>query len=217
MTDTGDRRPLASRNTRWAQTIARRLAAMAITPNQISQASMAAAALAGLAFWLTSETQDGLRSLLFMAAALFCQLRLLCNLFDGMVAVEGGKGAPDGPFWNEFPDRVADLFIFVGAGYGIGLPALGFAASAFAVLTAYVRELGRANGAPSDFSGPMAKQHRMAAITLAAVVSAFEGLWLGDGEVLLAALVIVALGAALTALRRARRQTAWLRTNATRK
>ncbi|MBP1876193.1 phosphatidylglycerophosphate synthase [Ensifer adhaerens] len=217
MTDTGDRRPLASRNTRWAQTIARRLAAMAITPNQISQASMAAAALAGLAFWLTSETQDGLRSLLFMAAALFCQLRLLCNLFDGMVAVEGGKGAPDGPFWNEFPDRVADLFILVGAGYGIGLPALGFAAGAFAVLTAYVRELGRANGAPSDFSGPMAKQHRMAAITLAAVVSAFEGLWLGDGEVLLAALVIVALGAALTALRRARRQTVWLRTNATRK
>ncbi|NRP18785.1 hypothetical protein LPJGGPFB_02028 [Ensifer adhaerens] len=217
MTDTGDRRPLASRNTRWAQTIARRLAAMAITPNQISQSSMAAAALAGLAFWLTSETQDGLRSLLFMAAALFCQLRLLCNLFDGMVAVEGGKGAPDGPFWNEFPDRVADLFILVGAGYGTGLPALGFAAGAFAVLTAYVRELGRANGAPSDFSGPMAKQHRMAAITLAAVVSAFEGLWLGDGEVLLAALVIVALGAAFTALRRARRQTVWLRTNATRK
>lgn len=217
MTETGDRRPLASRNTRWAQAIARRLAAMAITPNQISQASMAAAALAGLAFWLTSETQDGLRSLLFIAAALFCQLRLLCNLFDGMVAVEGGKGAPDGPFWNEFPDRVADLFILVGAGYGIGLPALGFAAGAFAVLTAYVRELGRANGAPSDFSGPMAKQHRMAAITLAAVVSAFEGLWLGDGEVVLAALVVIALGAALTALRRARRQTVWLRTKATRK
>lgn len=216
MTETGDRRPLASRNTRWAQTIARRLAAMAITPNQISQASMAAAALAGLAFWLTSEAQDGLRSVLFIAAALFCQVRLLCNLFDGMVAVEGGKGAPDGPFWNEFPDRVADLFILVGAGYGIGLPALGFAAGAFAVLTAYVRELGRANGAPSDFSGPMAKQHRMAAITLAAVVSAFEGLWLGDGEVLLAALVVIAIGAALTALRRARRQTVWLRTNATR-
>lgn len=214
MTETGDRRPLASRNTRWAQAIARRLAAMSITPNQISQASMAAAALAGVAFWLTSEAQDGLRALLFIAAALFCQMRLLCNLFDGMVAVEGGKGEPDGPFWNEFPDRVADLFIFAGAGYGVGLPALGFAAGAFAVLTAYVRELGRANGAPSDFSGPMAKQHRMAVITLAAVVSAFEGLWLGDGEVLLVALVVVSVGAAVTALRRARRQTAWLKAKA---
>ena len=69
MTETGDRRPLASRNTRWAQAIARRLAAMSITPNQISQASMAAAALAGVAFWMTSETQDGLRALLFLGSS----------------------------------------------------------------------------------------------------------------------------------------------------
>jgi len=213
MTETGDRRPLASRNSRWAQAIARRLASMNVTPNRISQASMLAAAFAGLAFWLTGETQDGMRGALFIAAALFCQLRLLCNLFDGMVAVEGGKGEADGPFWNEFPDRIADIFIFVGAGYGIGLPALGFAAAAFAVLTAYVRELGRANGAPSDFSGPMAKQHRMATMTAAAVLSSLEGLWLGDGEILWAALLLVSIGAALTALLRARRQITWLRQN----
>jgi len=217
MTETGDRRPLASRNTRWAQAIARRLASMNVTPNRISQASMLAAAFAGLAFWLTGETQDGVRVALFVAAALFCQLRLLCNLFDGMVAVEGGKGEADGPFWNEFPDRIADIFIFVGAGYGIGFPALGFAAAAFAVLTAYVRELGRANGAPSDFSGPMAKQHRMAAMTLAAALSALEGLWLGDGEILWIALLVISIGAPLTTLLRARRQIAWLRQNASHK
>ncbi|MCK3777747.1 CDP-alcohol phosphatidyltransferase family protein [Ensifer sesbaniae] len=217
MTETGDRRPLASRNTRWAQAIARRLASMNVTPNRISQASMLAAAFAGLAFWLTGETQDGVRVALFVAAALFCQLRLLCNLFDGMVAVEGGKGEADGPFWNEFPDRIADIFIFVGAGYGIGFPALGFAAAAFAVLTAYVRELGHANGAPSDFSGPMAKQHRMAAMTLAAALSAFEGLWLGDGEILWIALLVISIGAPLTTLLRARRQIAWLRRNTSHK
>lgn len=214
MTETGDRRPLASRNTRWAQAIARRLASMDIAPNRISQASMLAAALAGLAFWLTGETQDGLRVALFIAAALFCQLRLLCNLFDGMVAVEGGKGEADGPFWNEFPDRIADLLIFVGAGFGVGAPVLGFAAATFAVLTAYVRELGRANGAPSDFAGPMAKQHRMATMTFAALMSSIEGLWLGDGEILWIALLLISIGAALTALLRARRQTAWLRRNA---
>jgi phosphatidylglycerophosphate synthase len=175
---------------------------------------MLAAALAGLAFWLTGETQDGLRVALFIAAALFCQLRLLCNLFDGMVAVEGGKGEADGPFWNEFPDRIADLLIFVGAGFAIGVPALGFAAASFAVLTAYVRELGRANGAPNDFSGPMAKQHRMATMTLAALLSSLEGLWLGDGEILWIALLLISIGAALTALLRTRRQTAWLRRNA---
>jgi phosphatidylglycerophosphate synthase len=204
MTDKGDRRPLASRNTRWAGAIARWLAARAITPNQISQASMAAAALAGGAFVLAGQGTGGSRIVFLILAILCCQLRLLCNLFDGMVAVEGGKGAPDGPFWNEFPDRVADLLIFAGAGYGIGMPGLGWAAGGFAVLTAYVRELGRATGQPSDFSGPMAKQHRMATITVAAGLSVLEPLWNGYNEVLMAALWIVAIGAAFTAIRRSR-------------
>ena len=204
MTETGDRRPLASRNTRWAGAIARWLAARSITPNQISQASMAAAALAGGAFVLAGQSTGGLRVACLLLAILFCQLRLLCNLFDGMVAVEGGKGAPDGPFWNEFPDRVADLLIFAGVGYGIGMPSLGWAAGAFAVLTAYVRELGRAAGQPSDFSGPMAKQHRMATLTAAAAISVLEPLWSGHNQLLMAALWIVAIGAALTAIRRGR-------------
>ncbi|MDK1373593.1 MULTISPECIES: CDP-alcohol phosphatidyltransferase family protein [unclassified Sinorhizobium] len=202
MTETGDRRPLASRNTRWAGTIARWMAARAITPNQISQASMVAAALAGGAFLLAGQSMGATRIVCLLLAALFCQLRLLCNLFDGMVAVEGGKGEPDGPFWNEFPDRVADILIFAGLGYGIGAPGLGWAAAAFAVLTAYIRELGRATGNPSDFSGPMAKQHRMATVTAAAAISILEPVWQGHNEVLAIGLWVVALGAALTAFRR---------------
>ncbi|MCA1442737.1 CDP-alcohol phosphatidyltransferase family protein [Ensifer sp. IC4062] len=202
MTEKGDRRPLASRNTRWAGAIARWMASRAITPNQISQASMVAAALAGGAFFLAGQNTGTTRIVCLLLAALFCQLRLLCNLFDGMVAVEGGKGEPDGPFWNEFPDRVADLLIFTGLGYGIGTPGLGWAAGAFAVLTAYVRELGRATGNPSDFSGPMAKQHRMATVTAAAAISILEPLWQGHNEVLTIALWVVALGAAMTAFRR---------------
>ncbi len=204
MTDKGDRRPLASRNTQWAGTIARWLAARAITPNRISQGSMVAAALAGGAFVLAGQSTGDARIVCLLLAILFCQLRLLCNLFDGMVAVEGGKGAPDGPFWNEFPDRAADLLIFAGVGYGIGMPGLGWAAGAFAVLTAYVRELGRSTGQPSDFSGPMAKQHRMAAITAAAAISIPEPLWEGHNQVLMVALWVVAIGAALTAIRRGR-------------
>ncbi len=204
MTETGDRRPLASRDTRWAQRIAQWLAKRSITPNQISQASMLAAALAGGAFALSGVSDGAQRTVLLLVAAGFCQVRLLCNLFDGMVAVEGGKGAADGPFWNEFPDRVADILILVGAGAAIGSIGLGWAAAAFAVLTAYVRELGRATGQPSDFSGPMAKQHRMAVVTAGAVISIFEPLWGGSGLVLSVVLWIVALGAGLTALRRGR-------------
>ncbi len=203
MAQSDDRRPLASRETSWARGIARRLSASGITPNQISMASMAMAAVAGAAFWLAGSAASGPRAALLLVAALFCQFRLLCNLFDGMVAIEGGKQEADGPFWNEFPDRVADILILAGAGYGIGDPALGWAAAAFAVLTAYTRELGRNCGLPADFSGPMAKQHRMATITAAALLSLLEPLWRGQNEVLLIALWMIAVGAAVTALRRA--------------
>jgi phosphatidylglycerophosphate synthase len=200
--DVKDRRPLASRNTRWAQATARWLAEMAITPNQISQGSMLAALAAGGAFWIAGASEGGVRVLALACAALCCQLRLLCNLFDGMVAVESRKGEPDGPFWNEFPDRVADLLILVGAGFGVGLPSLGWAAASFAIFTAYVRELGRAAGLPSDFSGPMAKQHRMATMTTAALLSTFEPLWGMRGEILTVALAVVAVGSVATVIRR---------------
>jgi phosphatidylglycerophosphate synthase len=211
MADASNRRPLASRDTGWARTITRWLAATSITPNQISAASIAAAAIAGACFWLSGQTGSGMRAALLIAAAAFCQIRLLCNLFDGMVAIEAGKHASDGGFWNEFPDRVADMLIFVGAGFGAGEPALGWAAAAFAVLTAYVRELGRSCGQPADFSGPMAKQHRMAVITAAALLSLFEPLWNSHNGVLTVALWIIAIGAAVTALRRASKLVAGLR------
>lgn len=203
MAQSDDRRPLSSRDTGWARAIARRLSDSGITPNQISMASMAMAACAGAAFWLAGTAPPGSRIALLLAAALFCQLRLLCNLFDGMVAIEGGKQAADGPFWNEFPDRIADILIFAGVGYGIVAPALGWAAAAFAVLTAYTRELGRNCGLPADFSGPMAKQHRMAMITAAALISLLEPFWRGQNEVLTVALWLIAVGAAVTTLRRA--------------
>ncbi|MCX7305598.1 MAG: CDP-alcohol phosphatidyltransferase family protein [Hyphomicrobiales bacterium] len=204
MANLENRRPLASRQTGWAGAITGWLARTRITPNQISIASMVFAALSGAAFWCAGSSEGAAsRALFLIAAAAFCQLRLLCNLFDGMVAIEAGKSAPDGGFWNEFPDRVSDLLIFIGAGYGIGHPALGWAAAALAILTAYVRELGRSCGLPADFSGPMAKQHRMAVMTFAALASMLEPLWNGRNETLLAALWLVTLGAGVTVARRA--------------
>jgi phosphatidylglycerophosphate synthase len=211
VTDKIDRRPLSSRDTGWARTLTRWLAATAVTPNQISIASMAAAALAGGAFWAAGSAGGGARIGLLLLAALGCQLRLICNLMDGLVAIEAGKQAPDGPFWNEFPDRIADILIIVGLGLGLGLPALGWAAASLAVLTAYVRELGRACGLPADYSGPMAKPQRMALVTAAALIATLEPLWSGQGRVLLVALWGLAIGTALTALRRAARLVTQLR------
>lgn len=204
MADLKNRRPLGSRDTKWAARCAGALADKGVTPNAISQASMGVALVAGLAFAASGGVQGAVgTSALLLLGAFCCQLRLLCNLFDGMVAVEGGKSAPDGPLWNEFPDRVSDLLILAGIGLGAGHPALGLAAGATAVLTAYTRELGAGIDLPPDFCGPMAKPQRMALLTGAAVLAVFEPLFAAPDMVLTAALWIVAIGAALTSLRRA--------------
>lgn len=192
-----DRRPLASRDTKPARRAAQWLAQTRITPNAISAASVGFALLAGGAFWATGGAGATGRAVLLVLAALGCQLRLACNLLDGMVAVEGGQAAPDGPFWNEVPDRLADMVILVALGLGAGWPALGWAAAAMAVLTAYIRETGTGLGRSADFSGPMAKPQRMAVVTGAALLAI---LWPGA---LLWALWIVTLGAGATAARRA--------------
>jgi phosphatidylglycerophosphate synthase len=202
MTDSpGSRRPLASRNTKTARVAAEWLVKRKITPNQISQLAILISALGFLCFalsWLAGPVTAGF---LLVLAALCCQARLVCNLLDGMVAIEGGLGAKDGPFWNEAPDRLCDMLLLCGAGVACGAPVMGALASIGALGTAYLRELGRAEGLPPDFSGPMAKQHRMAVVTVAAFGASVEGL-IWSGSALRWALVIVIFGTAFTCLRR---------------
>jgi phosphatidylglycerophosphate synthase len=203
MNDAGARRPIATRNAAWAQAFARWLASTSVTPNQISIASIVAAAIAGGAFWISAYASPGVRIALLIVAALGCQVRLICNLLDGLVAIESGKRAADGAFWNEFPDRISDIFIIVGLGLGAGAPTLAWAAASLAVLTAYTRELGQNCGAPADFSGPMAKPHRMALVTIASLGVIAEQMMGGGVMILTAALWILAVGAAITTALRA--------------
>ena len=62
--------------------------------------------------------------MLLVGAAVLIQFRLLCNLFDGMVAVEGGLGTPSGILFNDFPDRIADPLILICAGYAAQISTL---------------------------------------------------------------------------------------------
>jgi phosphatidylglycerophosphate synthase len=126
-----------------------------------------------------------------------------------MVAIEGGFKTKSGEIFNELPDRFADAFIFIGAGYSdVGAPLMpwvGWAAAVLAVLTAYVRALGASAGASQQFCGPMAKQHRMAVMTLACLASAILG-WVNVAFPLIAsALGIIAVGCLITVFRRTRR------------
>lgn len=202
MTDAAPgRRPLKSRGTRWAARLTQALVDRRVTPNRISQASVGFAALACICFWAAIEAPV---AFLILGAACV-QLRLLCNLLDGMVAVEGGMGTSEGAFWNEVPDRAADVLILGGFGIAAGWPALGLVAGALAVGTAYLREFGRAEGLGSDYSGPMAKQHRMAAVTLGALAGAAEALALGSAYAPAVALAVILAGTGYTIWRRSAR------------
>jgi phosphatidylglycerophosphate synthase len=164
---------LTSRSTRWAQQLSRALARTSITPNQISAFSVLASGAALGVLSLSTRVDSAMTTAIcLLLGAVLCQLRLLCNLMDGMVAIEAGKQTPDGVVWNELPDRVADILILVGVGIAAHSPVLGWAAAVFAVFVAYVRELGKGIDGVVDFSGPMAKPHRMALVSGALVLAA---------------------------------------------
>jgi len=187
-----NRRPLKSRSTGWARAIAARLVRTGVAADHISLASIAFAGLgAGLLLWKISAPA-------LVAAAACVQLRLLCNLLDGMVAVEGGRKSPVGVLYNEIPDRIADSLFIVALGYAAGEPVLGWYGALAAAVTAYIRLLGGTLGLPQDFRGPMAKPHRMAAITAGCLLGAVEFAVRGSAWALEIVAWVVAVGATLT-------------------
>lgn len=198
---TSNRRPLKSRGTGWAALASRAAIGAGLHPNLISFLGMVVAALGAWALVAAPA-----RPLLFVAAAAAIQLRLLANMLDGMVAVEGGRGGPTGAIWNEFPDRIEDSLFLVAAGYAAALPWLGWTAALLAAVCAYVRLLGGTLGQAQDFSGPMAKPHRMAALTLACLVAIAWPPALNVG------LGVIAAGTALTIARRLARLSRAVRT-----
>ena len=191
------RRPLNSRTTAWANAVTQRVLQAGVSPNQISVLSVVFAALG--AYALLHPAQP----LAMLAAALCIQLRLLCNLVDGMVAVEGGQGTPTGTLYNEIPDRIADSLLLVAAGYAVGVPAMGWLAALLAAITAYVRTLGGSLGLAQDFRGPQAKPHRMALLTVSCLLAMIESVLApGDVYFLQLGLAIIIIGTGWTVVAR---------------
>ena len=112
------RRPLKVRGNQFSKNIAKWLSQKSITPNQISVLSIVFAIFSAICFVLSVQ-QIEYRAAWMIAAALFIQARLLCNLFDGMVAIEGGKSTASGELFNDIPDRISDPIIIIAAGYSI--------------------------------------------------------------------------------------------------
>lgn len=209
-----DRRPLKTRSWRIFQMLAAKLASAGVTPNGISIASVVFAILGACGFLMTGWSTDSvvMRSG-WLLAIIGIQLRLVANLLDGMVAVEGGRASDTGPLYNEVPDRLSDPILLIAAGYAYSSePVAGWAAAVLALLVAYTRAIAASVGAGQLFLGPMAKQQRMALLTLVAMAAlVLPSSWLQASKIfnrpvglLEISLWIIVIGSVITVVRRLR-------------
>jgi phosphatidylglycerophosphate synthase len=163
------RRFLKTREKLWVNRLAAKVAMFNITPNQISILSIISAIISGLFLVFTVWHSK------WLIAIFFIQCRLFCNMLDGLVAIEGNKKSKLGDIYNDLPDRISDIIIILAFGYAIDITYqfntiinyLTWIAALQALFTAYIRTLFISLGTPADYSGPMAKQHRMALISVA--------------------------------------------------
>src|SRR5437762_14315021 len=205
-----DRRPIATRDRKWAQAATAWLAARNVSPNAISIAGMCACIVAGIALGATPIADY---RILWLIAALGAQLRLTANMLDGMVAIASSRASKTGELYNEVPDRISDAAVFIGAGFAWGGNVmLGYIATILAIFTAYVRAAGKIAGAPNEFCGPMAKQHRMLVITLICVYAAvtqrsWQIITLNNSQIglMTMGLVVIVAGCVITVIRRVTR------------
>lgn len=209
----GARRYLKTREKPWAQKLAAWIGKTGISPNAISVMSLFFSVGGAVCMMKASDYPCKPCATWIWAGAAACiQLRLLCNLLDGMVAIEGGRKSAVGGLYNEVPDRIADPLLLMAAGYCNdwvvklwGIP-LGWVAAVLSLMTAYIRVLGGTLTGTQSFIGPMAKQHRMAILTLACLGSIME-LWVRKDakfaeEVMKYALALIIVGCVVTCWRR---------------
>lgn len=198
---TPDRRPISARNSPYSQRVSTFLAQHGVSPNIISVASVVFAVGAGLSLIATSSNFPP--RVWWILTAVLIVLRLSANMLDGMVAMETGKTSAVGELFNEVPDRISDVVIFVSAGFAAGSsPHLGYITAILALFIAYVRALGNYMGVTQLFIGPMAKSHRMFTLTAFCLCNAVIPAAWQLPSLLTWGLLIISAGSVITIIRR---------------
>ena len=199
-----DRRPSKLRSLLVTVSLAKLLAGRGIGPNLISLTGLCCAVGGFISLWGAARGWPGGWFFVLIAAVLVL-VRLLCNVLDGLLAIEFDRREKAGDIYNEIPDRLADTLFLVGAGYLAGSLALGWIAAVLAVFTAYVRTFGASLGQSQDYGGPCAKPQRMVILTvglMATVMAHFAKATVNVPEI---TLWVIVVGTAITALLRLQR------------
>jgi len=199
-----NRRPIRTRGALWARSLAASVARTGISPNTISGVGVLVA-LVGAAAVVWGGAIG------WFAGAVAVQTRLLCNMLDGLVAVEHDRKSALGDLFNEVPDRMEDVLFLVAAGIASGTAWLGWLASLLAVGTAYIRLLGGSLGLDQDFKGPLAKPQRMFVLTVTFLLAGALELWGANFPVVKLGLSLIAVGTACTFCGRLGRMASRLR------
>ena len=196
-----DRRPISARNSQYSHRFSTFLARRRVAPNTISVASVIFAAGAGLSLIATSSNLT--HRVWWALTAVLIVLRLLANMFDGMVAMGTGKTSAAGELFNELPDRISYVVIFVSAGFAAGSsPHLGYITAILALFIAYVRALGNHMGVSQLFIGPMAKSHRMFTLAALCLYNAIVPTVWQPPSLLTWGLLVITVGSVITVIRR---------------
>lgn len=208
MTEQNNRRDVATRKVPFFQNLAKQLVSLGLAPNQVSILSSVFAMLGAFAIYKSSQATGTITLIWLIVGLVGIQLRLICNLIDGLMAVEGGLKTASGELFNDVPDRVSDIVLIL----AVALAAqnisaymlhLGWFAALLAVMTAYIRTLGASMTGAHDFSGVMAKQHRMFLLNLACIGAALE-IFLSwpRGYAFSFAVVVIGIGSFITCVQR---------------
>lgn len=161
------RRPIANLFRGTARTAVGIAVKMGIHPDVFSYLSIVCAAISAWFFW-QSRTHPRYLAI----AVVFAFARLWLNMFDGMVALAGGKASKRGEIVNDLPDRISDVIIFAGVAHsGWCNTVYAYWVAIAAVIVAYVGLFGQAVGVQREFSGVMAKPWRIVALSIGALLT----------------------------------------------
>jgi archaetidylinositol phosphate synthase len=144
-----------------------------VHPDVFTWASLAVAALGGIAFWKSDATDTGLRLLLVAWACVL--INSVLDLLDGKVAKLTGKATPRGDYLDHAVDRFSDVFFLLGLAFsGWVRIEIGLFALLGTLLTSYMGTQAQAVGLKRNYTGLLGRADRM---VLLLIVPVAQWLW----------------------------------------
>lgn len=154
----------------WLQPLARLF--RRVHPDVFTWLSLVAAVAAGVLFWLSSPTRDGLT--LLLAAFACVGVNSILDLLDGKVAKLSGRASPRGDFLDHAVDRASDVAILVGIAFSPWVhQAWGILAVAGTLMASYMGTQAQAVGLKRHYGGFLGRADRMVLLLVVPVAEFF--------------------------------------------